>query len=108
MRSVLVSTLATIAFSLAACRTASPPAPGGETVILIHGMGRSTAAMAILARRLELDGALEFLLGEGEIVLVVQGSSARLTDASKDAPTDATIMAIVDSVEFDGRRTFTK
>ena len=46
--------------------------------------------------------------GEGEIVLVVQGSSARLTDASKDAPTDATIMAIVDSVEFDGRRTFTK
>ena len=56
MRSVLVSTLATIAFSLAACRTASPPAPGGETVILIHGMGRSTAAMAILARRLELAG----------------------------------------------------
>ena len=46
--------------------------------------------------------------GEGEIVLVVQGSSARLTDASKDAPTDATIMAIVDSFEFDGRRTFTK
>ncbi|MBI5501104.1 MAG: EutN/CcmL family microcompartment protein [Deltaproteobacteria bacterium] len=46
--------------------------------------------------------------GEGEIVLVVQGSSARLTEASKDTPTDATIMAIVDSVEFDGRRTFTK
>ena len=46
--------------------------------------------------------------GEDEIVLVVQGSSARLTDASRDAPTDATIMAIVDSVEFDGRRTFTK
>jgi microcompartment protein CcmK/EutM len=46
--------------------------------------------------------------GEGEIVLVVQGSSARLTDASKDSPTDATIMAIVDYVEFDGRRTFAK
>jgi microcompartment protein CcmK/EutM len=46
--------------------------------------------------------------GEGEVVLVVQGSSARLTDASKDSPVDATIMAIVDYVEYDGRRTFAK
>jgi microcompartment protein CcmK/EutM len=46
--------------------------------------------------------------GEGEIVLVVQGSSARLTDASKDSPCDATIMGIVDYVEYDGRRTFSK
>lgn len=46
--------------------------------------------------------------GEGEIVLVVQGSSARLTDTTKDAPVDATIMGIVDYVEFQGRRTFSK
>jgi microcompartment protein CcmK/EutM len=46
--------------------------------------------------------------GEGEVVLVVQGSSARLTDTSKDSPTDATIMAIVDYVEYEGRRTFAK
>jgi microcompartment protein CcmK/EutM len=39
--------------------------------------------------------------GEGEIVLVVQGSSARLTDTTKDAPVDATIMGIVDYVEKD-------
>ena len=46
--------------------------------------------------------------GEGEVVLVVQGSSARLTDTTKDAPVDATIMGIVDYVEFQGRRTFSK
>jgi len=46
--------------------------------------------------------------GVGEVVLVVQGSSARLTDTTKDAPVDATIMAIVDYIELEGRRTFAK
>jgi ethanolamine utilization protein EutN len=46
--------------------------------------------------------------GEGEIVLVVQGSSARLTDTTKEMPVDATIMAIVDFIELSGKRTFAK
>lgn len=46
--------------------------------------------------------------GEGEVVLVVQGSSARLTETTKDTPVDATIMAIVDFIELEGRRTFAK
>jgi len=46
--------------------------------------------------------------GEGEIVLVVQGSSARLTETTKDTPVDATIMGIVDYIELEGRRTFAK
>jgi microcompartment protein CcmK/EutM len=46
--------------------------------------------------------------GEGEIVLVVQGSSARLTDTTKETPVDATIMAIVDFIELSGKRTFAK
>jgi microcompartment protein CcmK/EutM len=46
--------------------------------------------------------------GEGEIVLLVAGSSARLTQRTKDKPVDATIMAIVDFVEVDGSRTFAK
>ena len=46
--------------------------------------------------------------GEGEIVLLVAGSSARLTKSTKDKPVDATIMAIVDFVEVDGGRTFAK
>ncbi|MDY0001783.1 MAG: EutN/CcmL family microcompartment protein [Polyangia bacterium] len=46
--------------------------------------------------------------GEGEVVLYVAGSSARLTERTKDKPVDATIMAIVDFVEVDGKQTFAK
>ncbi|MBU1242781.1 EutN/CcmL family microcompartment protein [Myxococcota bacterium] len=46
--------------------------------------------------------------GVGEIVLIVQGSSARLTETTKDTPVDATIMAIVDYIELEGKRTFAK
>jgi microcompartment protein CcmK/EutM len=40
--------------------------------------------------------------GLGECVLFTQGSSARLTQMTKDAPVDAVIVGIVDSVEVDG------
>ena len=40
--------------------------------------------------------------GLGECVLFTQGSSARLTDRTKDAPVDAVIVGIVDTVEVDG------
>jgi microcompartment protein CcmK/EutM len=46
--------------------------------------------------------------GVGEVVLIVQGSSARLTETTKDTPVDATIMAIVDYIELEGDRTFSK
>ncbi|MBL4883079.1 MAG: EutN/CcmL family microcompartment protein [Planctomycetaceae bacterium] len=37
--------------------------------------------------------------GEGEIVLCVQGSSARFTDQTKTLPIDAAIVGIVDTVQ---------
>lgn len=40
--------------------------------------------------------------GLGDMVMLVTGSSARLTDLTRTAPTDATIVAIVDSVEVEG------
>jgi len=40
--------------------------------------------------------------GIGECVLFTQGSSARLTSTTKDAPVDAVIVGIVDTVEVDG------
>src|SRR2546428_8409606 len=46
--------------------------------------------------------------GVGEVVLYASGSSARQTRVTKDRPVDATIMAIVDQVEVDGRQTYTK
>ena len=41
--------------------------------------------------------------GIGECVLFTQGSSARLTPTTKDAPVDAVLVGIVDSVEVEGR-----
>lgn len=46
--------------------------------------------------------------GEGELVLVATGSAARQTLGTKDLPVDATIMAILDSIEVDGTTTFRK
>ena len=46
--------------------------------------------------------------GDGEIVLTAQGSSARLTEATKDRPVDAVILAIVDTVETKGKVRYTK
>lgn len=42
--------------------------------------------------------------GEGEFVLVVQGSSARVSPGMRDVPVDAIIVGIVDSVSALGQR----
>jgi microcompartment protein CcmK/EutM len=44
----------------------------------------------------------------GEVVFYVGGSSARMTDATKGRPSDATIIAIVDEVELDGTSVYRK
>jgi ethanolamine utilization protein EutN len=41
--------------------------------------------------------------GEGEVVLCVQGSSARFTDQTKTLPIDAAIVGIVDQVQVGNR-----
>jgi len=44
----------------------------------------------------------------GEVVFYVTGSSARMTEATKGKPSDATIIAIVDLIEKDGVLTYEK
>ena len=46
--------------------------------------------------------------GTGELVLVAQGSSARMTEVSREKPVDAVICGIVDAVEIGGRDVYTK
>jgi microcompartment protein CcmK/EutM len=46
--------------------------------------------------------------GDGEIVLVSHGSAARIDDGTSKVPTDAAIVAIVDSAQLDSRSTFLK
>lgn len=46
--------------------------------------------------------------GVGEVVMYASGSSARQTQVTKDRPVDATIMAIVDTIEQDGHVRYQK
>ncbi|RME91491.1 MAG: ethanolamine utilization protein EutN [Candidatus Hydrogenedentota bacterium] len=46
--------------------------------------------------------------GIGEVVMVVQGSSARMTETTEGKPADATIMAIVEQVEVGGQFIYEK
>jgi ethanolamine utilization protein EutN len=45
-------------------------------------------------------------VGDGQLVLVVQGSSARMTEQTKNMPADAVIVGIVDSAEYAGKSFF--
>ena len=38
-------------------------------------------------------------VGEGDLVLITQGSSARLTAETKDLPIDTVVIGIIDRVE---------
>jgi ethanolamine utilization protein EutN len=44
--------------------------------------------------------------GDGQLVLVVQGSSARMTEQTKNMPADAVIVGIVDSAVYGGKSFF--
>lgn len=46
--------------------------------------------------------------GVGEVVLYASGSSARQTEATKNRPVDAVVMAIVDSFEIGGTVAYSK
>ncbi len=46
--------------------------------------------------------------GEGELVLIVQGSSARQTRQTEGNPVDCSIFAVVDTIEKDGKTLFSK
>ena len=63
--------------------------------------GQPTAAQPVVA--VDAVGA-----GVGEVVLFASGSSARQTQVTKDRPVDATVMAIVDSVDQDGQLRYQK
>jgi microcompartment protein CcmK/EutM len=46
--------------------------------------------------------------GLGYLVLTCSGSSARQTNITKDTPVDAVIMAVIDSLEVEGKVVFRK
>lgn len=46
--------------------------------------------------------------GVGDLVLIAGGSSARQTSITNNRPVDAVIMAVLDSLEVDGKITYRK
>lgn len=46
--------------------------------------------------------------GSGDLVLITEGSSARQTTQTKEAPVDAVIVGVIDSLEVGGEVTFRK
>lgn len=46
--------------------------------------------------------------GEGEFVLVTQGSSARMTPETKSLPIDAVVIGLVDAVTVEGNDVFSR
>lgn len=46
--------------------------------------------------------------GAGDLVLTAAGSSARQTTITKDSPVDSVIMAVIDSLEVEGKVVFRK
>ena len=47
-------------------------------------------------------------VGTGELVIVVQGSSARVAVWDNNSPVDAAIVGILDSLQYEGETTFKK
>lgn len=46
--------------------------------------------------------------GEGDFVLITQGSSARLTPETKELPIDAIVIGIIDSVHIDKHSAYSR
>lgn len=68
--------------------------------------GLKLLVVATLTPKQEPDGGYEVAVdtvqaGFREVVLMCTGSSARMTERTKDAPVDATIIGIVDTVNLD-------
>ncbi len=75
----------------------------GLKLLLVRGADTEGKPTGSLVVAVDAVGA-----GVGEVVLYASGSSARQTRVTKDRPVDATIMAIVDAIEHEGRQTYTK
>lgn len=79
----------------------------GKKLLLVQSMSVESAAPGGLKPSGRVAVAVDTVgAGEGELVLVTQGSSARLTDLTTDVPTDAVIIGIIDSIQMAEREIY--
>jgi ethanolamine utilization protein EutN/carbon dioxide concentrating mechanism protein CcmL len=75
----------------------------GLKLLLVREVDASFEAKGVFVVAADAVGA-----GTGEVVMIAQGSSARMTEVSREKPVDAVITGIVDAVEIDGRDVYLK
>lgn len=75
----------------------------GSKLLVVRGLDLDGKPTSTVVVAVDAVGA-----GVGEWVLYASGSSARQTEATKDRPVDATIMAIIDTVEVGGQTKYVK
>ena len=75
----------------------------GYKLLLVNLVGPDMKATSTYLVAVDSVGA-----GEGEIVIIVRGSSARQSADLTNVPTDTSIVAIVDTVEFKDKTMYKK
>jgi ethanolamine utilization protein EutN len=75
----------------------------GSKLLLVAAADPAGQAQELPFIALDIVGA-----GDGELVLVVEGSSARTAAGDANRPVDAVIVGILDSLRHDGQITYTK
>lgn len=83
--------------------TRKEPTLEGSKLLVVRGLDLDGKPTATLVVAVDAVGA-----GVGEWVLYASGSSARQTELTKDRPVDATVMAIVDTLEVGGQTKYEK
>lgn len=88
---------------------------GSAVATLKHDLLKTTKLL--LVRRADAEGnvtgepfvAVDLVgAGEGELVIVSQGSAARMATGQSSSPVDAAIVGILDSLRFEGTVAFRK
>lgn len=84
--------------------TVKEPALAGFKLLILEAISEADPGTAVGTHYVAIDliGA-----GEGEIVLVTTGSAARVAAQSAEVPTDCAVVAIADSVIWQGSVTYT-
>ena len=75
----------------------------GTKLLIIQAVGPDLSPKSGFVVAVDSVGA-----GEGEVVLYTTGSSARQTEKTEGKPVDAVIVAIVDSVDIEGKTVYQK
>ena len=81
----------------------------GSKLLLVKAMTVKGDSPGELADTGRVAVAIDTLgAGEGDLVLVTQGSSARLTESTKNMPTDAVVVGIIDEIQAGSREIYKK